>query len=173
LIAGATPDIGKLVVQTKYGRLFEQPDTSFFAKDAGRLAGTTKRNVQYWTDQDLVVPDVEGNPGKGKTGQGRARKYSLLNCVELAIISRLAEDGLGQAVIKMAMLAIGGWRHHVFGVDDAYLLIYRDKDAFKVQVYWNLTSWDKVLGQEEPQNYDKIFIVNLAKIRNEVLARVG
>jgi hypothetical protein len=175
LILGPTPNLGKLVVQSKYDQLFKQSDTSFFAKDAAKLAGTTKRNAQYFTDQNLVVPDMAGNPGKGKTGQGRARKYSLLNCIELAVVSRMAKDGISHAVIRMAMLAIGGWRNHIFAVDDAYLLLYRDDqfpDTAKVQVWWNLTSWDEVLGGGAPFNYDKVYIVNLTKARDEVLARM-
>lgn len=175
IIQGPEPSLGKLVVQSKQGQLFKQSDKSFFAKEAAKLAGTTKRNVQYWTDQDLIVPDMAGSPGKGKTGQGRARKYSLLNCVELAVVRRMAKDGISHAVIRMAMLAIGAWRHHIFGVEDAYLLLYRDDkfpDTAKVQVYWNLTSWDEVLGGGTPFNNDKVYIVNLTKARDEVLAQM-
>lgn len=69
----------------------------FYSKEAGSFSGVEQRTVQLWTEKGLIIPLED------TTGKGRRRKYSVLNCTEIAIISSLARVGLHSKRIREVM----------------------------------------------------------------------
>jgi DNA-binding transcriptional MerR regulator len=58
----------------------------------------TEREISYWTDLEIVIPDI-ANP----KSQGKTRFYSLLNVVDFAVVKTLSEAGLKLKFIKKVM----------------------------------------------------------------------
>jgi DNA-binding transcriptional MerR regulator len=73
------------------------------------------REIGYWTDLEIVVPDIANPKGRGYT-----RFYSFDNLLAFAVAKRMANAGLSLKAIKSAMEKIGeldflyaGWFGHV------------------------------------------------------------
>lgn len=70
--------------------------TFYFSKKAGSFSGAAQRTIQTWTEKGLI-----SDPGT--TGTGIRRKYTALNCIEMAIIKALADMRIGLPIIKEVM----------------------------------------------------------------------
>ena len=57
--------------------------------------GMTNQTIQFYTNEKLVIPDIQNN-----LGRGGSFRYSKKNLVELLIIKSLARMGLNLAAIK-------------------------------------------------------------------------
>ena len=68
----------------------------FLSAKAGSFSGVPQRTVQAWTEKGLVG-------STGTTGSGKRRRYSVLNCVEIAIVQSLAQDRLSIKLIGIIM----------------------------------------------------------------------
>ena len=53
----------------------------YLKSDIAKIIDRPIRTIQYWTDQKLVIPDIEPSQGRGK-----ARVYSKRNLIEFAMI---------------------------------------------------------------------------------------
>jgi DNA-binding transcriptional MerR regulator len=145
-------------------------DVAFLSKKAGSFVGVPQRNVQFWTEQGLLHPDIADT-----TGTGIRRRYSGLNVIELGIIKSLASEGLLLKTIKGVM---GGLRIHrelIFDEEATYLSVGISDDSpeeVQVQVHPRLGSWRYAMEQVHPEKYDKILLINLTRIRDRVLKAV-
>lgn len=75
-------------------------DKEYLAGEAGSFSGVPLRTVQTWTEKGLVEPDISI-----ASGTGSKRKYSALNCIEIALIKHFADDRMKLDAIKHIMLA--------------------------------------------------------------------
>jgi DNA-binding transcriptional MerR regulator len=64
-------------------------------KIVAESTGIIPRYIQFWTEEDLVIPEVD--PGKGR---GRVRRYSSKNLREFLLIQELSNYGLTLSSIK-------------------------------------------------------------------------
>lgn len=63
--------------------------TDFFTTaEAADISGCSRRQLQYWRDKEIVVPEVNAS------GRGRSVYYSAKQLLQLLIMSRLLEIGL-------------------------------------------------------------------------------
>jgi|GEM_PF-3622053 len=96
--------------------------------------GLPARTIQFYTDQGLIVPDVENPVGRGTT-----RRYSQENIVELRIIEHLKRCGQSLKTIAVVMPYFREgkmrgqwwWSDAVSGTEcreKAYLAIVHDVD---------------------------------------------
>jgi DNA-binding transcriptional MerR regulator len=74
---------------------------AFTIKQVASITGLSRRQVQFYTQEGVVVPEVD--PGKGK---GYARKYSWKNIREWLIIKKLVDFGLNIQRIRFVMEAL-------------------------------------------------------------------
>jgi len=94
------------------------------------ITGLTPRTIQFYTDEGLVIPDVDDAKGRGKT-----RLYSALNIYEFILAKHLADYGLRLEKIKKVMSLIRKRfpeaRRRKYWLRDsskerAFLIIYND-----------------------------------------------
>ena len=52
--------------------------------------------VQFYTEQEIITPEIDNTPGRG-----RLRKYSEKNIVEFVIIKELDQCGVALSTIKV------------------------------------------------------------------------
>lgn len=70
----------------------------FTKKQVSEITNLPLRLVQYYTERNLVTPEVDLGEGKGRT-----RKYSRKNLVEFGIIKSLTEYGMAFGNVKAVM----------------------------------------------------------------------
>jgi DNA-binding transcriptional MerR regulator len=73
-------------------------DAVFLAKKAGSFSDVPLRTLQSWTEKGLVIPGIEDT-----TGTGSKRLYSVLNCIEIAIIKEFTKERMRLDIVKRLM----------------------------------------------------------------------
>jgi len=68
---------------------------SYTKAEAAKLSDLTPRNIQYYTERNVVEPEVEPGQGKGST-----RLYSRKNIIELRIIKSLIDYRMDFSTVK-------------------------------------------------------------------------
>ena len=76
-------------------------EMGFIRKNVADLIGMPARRIQFYTDERLVIPDVENPKGRGTT-----RRYSEFNMIEFLIIKELANGGISLEKIKGIMFTV-------------------------------------------------------------------
>lgn len=71
---------------------------SFIKKEVAEITGLKPTSVHFYTNNGLVIPDIENPSGKGTT-----RKYSSGNIVEFFLIIELKSLGLNLNAIEEIM----------------------------------------------------------------------
>ncbi|MEJ2286762.1 MAG: hypothetical protein P8X85_24595, partial [Desulfobacterales bacterium] len=61
--------------------------TEYFKRDIAAKLGRSHRNITYWTDLGIVLPDVQASQGRGI-----ARIYSERNLIEFGMIDIMVID---------------------------------------------------------------------------------
>jgi DNA-binding transcriptional MerR regulator len=84
-----------LLSSEKSKRIYSRKDVFDELQD---VADVTEREISYWTDLEIVTPDI-ANP----RSQGKTRFYSLWNVVDFAVVKKLLESGLRLEFIKKVM----------------------------------------------------------------------
>jgi DNA-binding transcriptional MerR regulator len=72
----------------------------FTSKDAARITGCTLRQLQYWRENDIVVPSI------GSTGTGRSVYYSPNDVAELEVIGYCLRSGLTLEIAVAVLKAL-------------------------------------------------------------------
>lgn len=77
----------------------KHPKTAEYTrKQVAKIIGRPARTIQFWTDQGLVIPEID-NP----VGRGTKRKYSERNLKEFEAIKQFSAFGLSLKTIKIVM----------------------------------------------------------------------
>lgn len=79
----------------------------FTRKELEEILGIPARRIQFYTDEELLVPEVDNPKGRGTT-----RKYSRFNLLELLIVRELSDSGVQLVKLKEIL---GKLREHVRG----------------------------------------------------------
>ena len=79
----------------------------FTRKELEEILGIPARRIQFYTDEELLVPEVDNPKGRGTT-----RRYSKFNLLELLIVRELSDSGVQLAKLKEILLK---FREHVQG----------------------------------------------------------
>lgn len=75
--------------------------TSYTKKEVSEITGLPYRNVQFYTEQGVVVPEIEQAGGRGKF-----RRYSNRNLVSFIIAGELAYYGMTISEIRIVVLSL-------------------------------------------------------------------
>jgi DNA-binding transcriptional MerR regulator len=67
----------------------------FTRKELEEILGIPARRIQFYTDEELLVPEVENPKGRGTT-----RRYSKFNLLELLIVRELSNSGVQLVKLK-------------------------------------------------------------------------
>jgi DNA-binding transcriptional MerR regulator len=152
----------------------------FLSKKAGSFSGVSQRNVQFWTEQGIISPDIENT-----TGTGNRRKYSTLNCIEIGIASSLAKNRIHLDLIKDCLkylrsekifgsgLQLDRWYQLVKNPDGSnpiLVIYYTDTDDPKKPLEYEI-ELSRVAGVVRSE-YDKTLIVNIARIAEKVVSKI-
>ena len=86
--------------------------SAFLTGKAGSFSGVPKRTVQYWTERNLITPEIADT-----TGTGSKRLYSTFNCIEIGIIKSLADSRLPIKLIRSIMTFLRKEPKDAGGVD--------------------------------------------------------
>lgn len=87
----ATPGKGQLVTPTTTGSVAE----GFSGKRTAEIVGITYRQLDYWARTDLVRPSLVD-----AAGSGSRRRYSYRDLLELKIIKKLLDAGIGLTTVR-------------------------------------------------------------------------
>jgi DNA-binding transcriptional MerR regulator len=71
---------------------------AYSKKEVSELLGETRRTIQFWTDEGIVVPGVANPKGRGKT-----RLYSRKNLMDFLLVRKLTNCGLSLMTISLMM----------------------------------------------------------------------
>ena len=112
----------------------------YYKRDISRIIGKPVRTIQYWTDQGIVIPDVEAPQGKGK-----ARVYSKRNLIEFAMVELMSSGGL----MQLDLLSIKAILH---GIREGHVWTYHFEDFYENPVWGR----DKELVYFEHEYFAKI-----------------
>jgi len=119
-------------------KLASQKDRIFSRKDVfdelQDIVDITEREISYWTDLEIIIPDI-ANP----RSQGKTRFYSLMNVIDFAVVKRLLEAGLKLEFIKKVMdflrLRSGSERMILYLAPYMCQLIISDQNTDKMEIW--------------------------------------
>ena len=80
---------------TKFNPPSQVKGKTFLSKTAGKFSDVPQRTVQLWTEKGLIVSRTRGT--------GDRRGYTVLNCIEIALIKSLARDRVSFKIIGKIM----------------------------------------------------------------------
>jgi DNA-binding transcriptional MerR regulator len=81
--------------EMEFGR---QPPEDFNKKQIAEITGLTERQVQFYTEQGVVTPEIDPGEGRGST-----RYYSDHNVAQFMIIKGLSDLGMTISKIRPAI----------------------------------------------------------------------
>ncbi len=98
----------------------DSKDVLFTKSQAAKLIDLTPRSVHFYTDEGLVIPEI--NP----KGKGTNRKYSRLNLYELLLIKELARNNVSIKDIRTVMNRLRGGKK-LLGRGKEVMILYDNK----------------------------------------------
>jgi DNA-binding transcriptional MerR regulator len=144
--------------------------TSYTKKRISELTGMTQRQVQFYTEQGVVTPEIDQGEGRGKT-----RLYSEHNFVQFMIIKGLTELGMTIGKIKPILLYINQ-REYVHKYEEYKL--HESDHQFFIKIFkkddgtmagnWMLTGGASdsqyILKPNEIIDIDECIVINFGRI---------
>ena len=115
----------------------------FTSTEASEITGCSRRQVQHWRKQGIIVPTV--NPG----GKGRNVYYSELDLLNLSVMKYLLSRGLSfEASLKLLMTlkqrkyfqTLKSWQ------DFSTIYLSLDPETFKPEFVFNIKHAEEELG---------------------------
>ena len=129
---------------------------------AAEATGLPPRMVQFYTEEGLVVPEVENRPGRG-----RVRKYSQKNLLEFLVLEELHKYKLAISGMGLVMAALRDKK--AFNVGSKMMATYcimpkmRNANVFDLSIEEQSTRFMKAISQRNSH-----IILNLSKIFKKV-----
>jgi DNA-binding transcriptional MerR regulator len=130
----------------------------FTKKDVFEIIGLPLRNIQYYTERNLVIPEHDLGEGKGKI-----RKYGKKNLIEFGVIKVLTDYGMAFAQIKFFLGLLDFAREYKH--EDAYLAIFKVQSGSGFVGQW---CRDLELDSHYTKVAESILIINMKKIISKI-----
>lgn len=103
---------------------------SYQTREVCEIVGVEQREVRYWADKAVIVPEVRDAQGR----PGIRREYSYNNLIEFAIIKRLVRRGINLRKAKEILREIN--KTGYFETSRImFLLIYDDDKVNWISIY--------------------------------------
>jgi len=132
---------------------------SYLRKEIEPLLGLTGRSIQYYGDINLIVPEADNRPGKGKK-----RRYSTRNIFELLLIQRLIKFGFKLSNLRELISAASAlWMKNT---ELNVLTICNHKDLSKFVV--NLYDENHIDLKIDLNGLDSILIIDISNIIEKI-----
>lgn len=148
----------------------------FLSAKAGSFSRVPQRTVQAWTEAGLVLADTRGT--------GDRRRYSVMGCIEIAIIKALRDAGLDLSLIGHIMHFLRKYRpsnlERLLADEEGFLVVKMGQkgritpqvvthakarqDNLSVLKYWKQLTL--------PRDCDQVLVVNITRIANRILSRI-
>jgi DNA-binding transcriptional MerR regulator len=142
--------------------------TGYNQKKITEKTGLTPRQIQFYSEQGVVTPEVDLGEGRGK-----ARVYSEHNMIQFLIIKNLADLGMPISKIKPFLRYIE--QHPIIKQYEAsanknttggYIKLFIADG--KLPVDWAITSDESeaqnILNAAEMVNYNECIVINFGRI---------
>lgn len=136
-------------------------------------SGLTLRQVQFYTEEGLVIPEVEKGEGRGKT-----RKYSWTNLAHFLLIKELVDHGMTISKIRGILDYVRSnetvndyitKKMHQKGLK-IFLIISKREDG-KTIIYWrgipNTQTASVLLADSDLNEIKSAIIINYTKLLME------
>ena len=150
-------------------------EKQFMSKKAGRFSGVPISTVQHWTEKGLVVSET--------TGTGDRRKYSILNCVEIGLIKRMADDRLSFKYIAQVMDFFRTFKMMIPALEKEFsFLVIRElpgEDRLDFDLFFDskeskenishLKNWYK---KTAPKRTEKILVYNISLVAQRIFKAI-
>lgn len=142
----------------------------FTKKRVAEITQLTERQVQYYTEREVVTPDIDLGEGRGKT-----RLYSHHNLVQFMIIKEMAALGMTVSKIKFLLRycdqtsILRDYENNKLykNAVQFYVKIFIPDDE-KLPVGWIMTSdtsrEHSILTPADMTDYNKCIILNFGRI---------
>ena len=138
----------------------------FTKKEVSKITGLNPRQVQFYTEQGVVIPAEDRGEGRGK-----ARRYSMKNLADFALIQHLADFGVTVNKIRSLVMDLswGGMLDAASEIrkDTAvryYLIFFKRGDEYKHKFQKLGKDEDAILTGKLMQNYPECFIIDLNRM---------
>ena len=148
--------------------------TGYTKKQAVEMSGLEARQVQFFTETGVVIPQVAES-----TGRGNRRLYSMHNILQMHIIKALADLGVTISKIKLIMgyLEKQGMirKYEEAGLHDQgiklHIKIFKT-DAGRIEANFLMQPGDDcVVTMEDAESYDLILLINFGRIARAAAKR--
>ena len=150
----------------------KQPQEYFNKKRIAEITKLTQRQVQFYTEQGVVTPEIDAGEGRGKT-----RLYSDRNLAQFLIIKGLTELGMTiskiRPIIKHPDLEAIIQRPISHQGPPMYIKISR-KDDGTLTLNWSSkdnAANQSVLNDAEIQDVDECIVINFNRISSAAYKR--
>ena len=135
----------------------------FTKKQIMDLANLKAHQVQFFTEQGVITPDVD--PGGGR---GHVRRYTIENLFEFLILAEMLKLKIKIVNIRMTLSLlrqgneIKEWRDLT---DDSYLILFTKSDGgvSKSLLRWGNIEDNSILTREDMKKWDNSIIIKLER----------
>jgi len=141
---------------------------SYNKKSIAEITGLIDRQVQFYTEQGVITPEIDLGQGRGKT-----RLYSSHNLFQFGIIKELVDFGLTVHKVKFIIEFLDTTAYREFpGVFDSgsqpniYLKFF-PSDNYRVELS-SLGEEDNVLKITELIGISSCFVINLREVHSRL-----
>jgi len=149
----------------------ENKKSTYNKKTIAELSGLEERQVQFYTEQGVVLPEIDPGEGRGKT-----RLYSQHNLHQFLIIKGLVDFGMAISKIRSIIKhiehigkfdAMEGFEEKV--QEDKELQLYvkifqHEDDTLKVTLMLNRDKTWPVIKASEINDFNECLVINAGRI---------
>lgn len=144
-----------------------QPQEYFNKKRIAELTGLTERQVQFYTEQGIVTPEIDPGEGRGST-----RYYSDHNVAQFMIIKGLSDLGMTIGRIRPAIkdMKLDGVLKK-YASDQGgpiFIKILKMADG-KLTPSWSIidsAATRSILDADQMKDIDVCIVINFSRIAN-------
>jgi DNA-binding transcriptional MerR regulator len=148
----------------------------FTGEKIAEQVGRTKRTVKLWTDEGIIIPDVQPPQGRGV-----ARLYSERNLIEFSMVDSLLDEGVNLSVIKVILAEARKYRDFykdpAWGKDKDLIYIgdFRNPELgnFKATTYAYSDGLAEQVLDFKKSDSTVYRLILIAKVKNLALKRLG
>ena len=141
----------------------------FIRKELEALTRIPARTIQYYTDRQLLYPDIDA-----PTGRGTRRKYSRKNLFELFLIQQLSHNNIKLDVIRYIIKTLRKSHSDIYwdnskDVPKSFGLMIGDPHIQGIRLYLN----PGVNSITLPSHYRSALIINIDTLIKRFLDALG
>jgi len=142
-------------------------------KEVAAITGLTERQVQFYTEQGVITPDVDRGEGRGKS-----RRYSERNVTQFLVIKSLVDLGMTVSRIREVIEFMDApavkkvWERSKKHDGDLVIKIYQGSDG-RLQCRWMDSYVDPdakytVVDSDEMRSVNMVVAINVSRLDGRI-----